>query len=172
LGLQRVLFVPAGDPYRKTAGRDVTPADTRLQLVEAAVLDLPWAEVSRIEVERPGPTYSDETMTTLAADGGDWWFIVGSDVLLDLPHWHDPLQLIAAARLAVAVRPPSRREVPVETRRAMPGIEDRIDWLEMPPLEVSSSMVRRLVEQGEDVSEWLLPAVASLVDELGLYRSR
>lgn len=170
LKLDRVVFMPAGDPYRK-AGRAVTPADVRLVLVRAAVAGLPWAEVSGIEVERPGPTYSDETLSVLARDGGAWWFIIGADVLVDLPHWHNPRRLVEVARLAVAVRPPAARRVPEETSRAVPGINERVDWLEMQVTDVSSTEIRRRVRAGESTEPWLAPRVRTLIDELELYRA-
>ncbi|MCC6236295.1 MAG: nicotinate (nicotinamide) nucleotide adenylyltransferase [Dehalococcoidia bacterium] len=170
LRLDRVIFMPAGDPYRKAA-RAVTPAAVRLALVRAAAADLPWAEVSDIEVERAGPTYTDETLSVLARDGGEWWFIIGADVLADLPHWRDPQRLVAVARLAVAVRPPAPRLVPREAARAVPGIEDRIDWLDMQPVDVSSTELRRRIAMGESTGSWLPPRVRALIEELGLYRA-
>jgi nicotinate-nucleotide adenylyltransferase len=123
-----------------------------------------------VELQREGPTYTDETLEALADDGGEWWFIAGADVLTDLPHWRDPRRLIEVARLAVAVRPPETRTVPAATIRAVPGVESRIDWLDMPPLEVSSTELRRRVAAGEPTSPWLSERVRALVDELGLYR--
>ena len=169
LALDRVVFMPAGDPYRK-AGRRVSPREVRLRLVEAAVADLPWAGVSTLEIDRSGPSYTDETLAVLARDGGDWWFIAGADVLRDLPHWRDPRLLVEIARLAVAERPPAGRVVPEEALRAVPGIEGRIDWLEMVPLDVSSTELRARVRRGADVGEWLPERVRVLIDELGLYR--
>lgn len=167
-----MLFIPAGDPYRK-ASRRVSPAEVRLRMVTAAIADLPWAEVSRVEIDRPGPSYSDQTIEELAADGGEWWFIAGADVLEDLPHWRDPGRLIAAARLAIAVRPPAGRAVPRATLERFPNIESRIDWLDLPPLEVSSTAVRRRVADARgarDVESWVPGPVRAIIDELELYR--
>ncbi len=169
LSLDEVLFVPAGTPYRKAA-RDVTPAAVRLRLVEAAVVALPWARVSTIEVERPGPTYTDETMRALATSGGDWWFIVGADVLEDLQHWRNPPGILEVARLAVAARGHAQRRVPQETADAVPGIGERIDWLDMPLVPISSTELRRRLATGDDTGDWLTSEVRALIDELGLYR--
>ena len=111
LGLDRVIFVPAGDPWRK-ADRRVSPASRRLELVRAAVRDLPWAEVSTLEVDRPGPSYSQETLATLHIERPEaqLWFILGADALTDMPHWHEPERIIEIARLAVATRPGAPRD--------------------------------------------------------------
>ena len=107
LDLDRVIVMPAGDPWRKSE-RDVTSAEVRLALTRIAFEDLPWAEVSSIEVRREGPSYTAETLTSLQADDAhadaDWWFILGQDALVDLPHWHEPERIAALARLAVATR--------------------------------------------------------------------
>lgn len=169
LRLDRVLFVPAGEPWRK-AHREIAPAHARVRMVEAAVEPLRWTEVSTIEVDRPGPSYSEETLTELARGGGDWWFIVGGDALADMSQWHEPAALIAVARLAVARRPPAAVEVPQELRRLVAGIDDRIDEVPMPPLDISATAMRGRVRDGW-ATEVLLPTgTRRVIDELGLYR--
>lgn len=172
LHLDRVLFVPAGEPWRK-ADRGVTPAEVRVRMVEATIAPLPWAALSRIEVDRAGPSYAAETMEALAVEGepsDEWWFILGADALADLPHWHEPDRLLAAARLAVAGRPSEAQDVPAEVLVRFPGIEARIDHVPMPPLDVSSTDLRARVREGRSTA-WLLPeAVRAILDRERLYR--
>jgi len=170
LHLDRVVFVPAGEPWRK-ADREVTPAELRFEMTVAAVEPYEWAEVSRIEIDRGGPSYAAETMAALAADGAAWWFILGSDALVDLPAWHEPLALIAAARLAVAVRPPAVVSVPPETVAALPGIESRIDAVAMVSLDISSTDVRNRIRAGESTDVIVPEGVRAVVDRYSLYRS-
>ena len=170
LSLDRVLFVPAGDPWRK-ADRAVTPAVTRLRLVEAAVASaLPWAEVSAIEVERAGPTYTLDTFEALAADDPDaaWWFLLGGDALADLPHWHEPERLVERVRFGLAQRPGSGLDA--GGLDALPGLRDRVDLVPMPALDVSASELRARVGRGEPAAPLLPKPVRRLIDELGLYR--
>lgn len=169
LQLDRVLFVPAGQPWRK-AGRPVTEGQVRLRMLRAAVEHLDWAEVSGLEVERPGPTYAVDTLSELTDDGGEWWFIVGRDALEDMPHWKEPERLLELARLGVALRPPADEPVPPVAHERFPGIEQRVDVVEMPALSASSSDIRARVREGRS-TQWLLPeAVQRVVDELGLYQ--
>ena len=174
LALDRVLFIPAGEPWRK-AEREVAPPEARLRMVEAAVVDVPWAEVSAIEIERSGPTYTCETLEQLAAgEGGEWWLLLGEDALHDMPHWHEPPRILAVARLAVArragERPAAGEIAPPELRALLPGVERRIDTVPMPLLEISSTALRERVREG-GAAEFLLPAaVRAVIDELGLYR--
>lgn len=171
LGLDRLMVVPAGEPWRK--GRnDVTPASTRLSLTATAVKTcIPWAEVSDIEVRRSGPTYAWETMEQLAAEGGSWWFVLGEDALQDLHHWREPGRLCRAARLAVAVRgDDDGLLVTDDLRAAVPGIEEHIDRVAMPALDISSTDLRERIRLGRRTEPILPRAVRELADELGLYR--
>lgn len=169
LRLDRVLLVVAGEPYRKAA-RAVTPAETRLELVRALARGLDGVEVSDIEVRRSGPTYTIDTLVELAREGGEWWFLVGHDVLLDLPHWREPQRIIEVARLGVAERPPATLHVPEATQAAVPGIERCIDIVEMPGLEVSSTDLRARVAGGRSTDVLLPRAVRALIDQRELYR--
>lgn len=169
LRLDRVVLVPAGDPWRK-ADRAVTPARARLRLVEAAAEALPWAEVSAVEVERAGPTYTLDTFEELAAaePEAEWWFLLGEDALADLPHWHEPARLVERVRFGLAQRPGA--EPAASTLAALPGLADRVDVVQMPPLHVSASDLRRRVASAQPTGPLLPASVRRVIDELGLYR--
>lgn len=170
LQLDEVWFIPAGDPYRK-AGRGVSPREVRLRMMEVQLAELPWAHVSTIELDRDGPTYTTDTLRELASNGGEWWFILGSDALGDLPHWREPATITEQVRLALARRPGiGETEIPAETLRAVPNIESRIDEIEMPLLEISSTDLRERVRDGRPTDFLVTPAVRAVIDELGLYR--
>lgn len=175
LALDRVWFVPAGDPYRK-ADRAVTDPEARLRMTEAAIAPLSWAAARRDELDHRGPSYSWRTMEQLAAEGGadatggEWWFILGFDALTDLPHWDQPARLVAASRLALALRPPLRLEFPRGVLEVAPGIENRVDALSMAPLDVSSTDLRRRVRHGLPTEVLLPEAVRAVIDAEGLYR--
>lgn len=172
LHLDRVLFVPAGQPWRK-ADRGVTPAEVRVRMVEAAIAPLSWAALSRIEVEGRGPSYAAETMEALVSQGGpadEWWFIVGADALADLPRWHEPERLLAAVRLALAARPSEAQSVPAEVLARLPHIEARIDRVPMPPLAISSTDLRVRVRDGRPTTALLPEVVRAILGAAGLYR--
>ena len=177
LALDRVLFVPAGDPWRKTGGADgeraaVSPPEARLALVRAAVGELlPWAEVSDAEVRRPGPSYTAGTLERLRADdpAAAWWFLLGSDALADLPRWREPARILGLARIGLAQRG-GGEALPAEAAAALPGLAARVDRVPMPRLGVSASALRRRVAAGEPAGPGLPEAVRRRCDELGLYR--
>lgn len=172
LQLDRVLFVPAGEPWRK-AERAVTPPAIRLELVRAAVAPLPWAAVSTIEVDRSGPTYTADTLRALAGAGGDWWFLLGADALADLPRWHDPAAIIALARLGLASRPTElaiAADPPADALAQLPGLAERLDVVPMPSLEIAATDLRARVRAGLPTRYLLPEAVRTLIDAHGLYR--
>lgn len=169
LELDRVVLVPAGEPWRK-AGSEVSPAATRLQMTEAAAAPFDWIDVSEIELRRSGPSYSAETLEELAAGGGEWWFILGADALADMAQWHEPARIVAAARLAVAARGDESIVVPAALTSVVPAIEQRIDRVPMPRLTVSASELRERLSEGRSTDLLLTEAVRRVIDETGLYR--
>jgi len=170
LRLDRVLFVVAGDPWRKS-DRQVTPAALRVEMVRAAIAPLAWAEVSTVEVDREGPSYTAETLEALVRPGEDWWFILGADALADMPAWREPRRIVASARLAVARRPRAVGPlVPAALREVVPDVESRIDEVEMPPLDISATDIRERIRRGAATDAPLPPVVREVIDREGLYR--
>ena len=156
--LERLVVLPTGDPPHKEVG---TPAEIRYRLAEAAFADLPRVELSRLELERPGPSYTVDTVRWAKERYGDVLFIVGADHWARFHRWHDPEGVLENARLAVVTRPGVELPVPRE----------RVLLFEMPPVDVSSTHVRERVAAGEPIDDLVPPKVVRLIDELGLYRA-
>jgi len=173
LGLSQVLFVPAGEPWRK-AGRELSPREVRLAMMRLAVGGNPGFAVSTAEVDRPGPSYTAETLAELREQFDseiELFFIMGGDSLADFPHWHQPLRILELARLAVAERPPSRDEgfeegIPEELAEAL---RERVVWLSMPMIAISASAVRERVRQGLSIRYWVPEAVEEYIHSHRLY---
>jgi nicotinate-nucleotide adenylyltransferase len=170
LDLERILFVPAGHPPHKPAG-DVTPVEHRLAMVEAAIADNPSFELSRDEVDRPGPSFTVDTVEALSA-ALDVTVILSVETFLELPTWHEPDRLFAAARVAVVPREGYAAPDPAWLSLAFPGREDRVRYVEAPHLGVSSTGIRARIAAGRSIRYLVPPAVASYVAAHGLYRSR
>jgi len=175
LGLDQVLFVPAGAPWRK-AERELSAREDRLAMVRLAVGDNPTFAVSTVEVNRAGPSYTADTMTELGDQFGretELFFIMGADSLADFPHWHEPQRILELARLAVAERP-EPEDVALEEGLAEDlarAMRERVVWLRMPLIAISASAVRERVRRGLSIRYWVPPAVEEYIQQHGLYVS-
>ncbi|MCL7454903.1 MAG: nicotinate-nucleotide adenylyltransferase [Anaerolineae bacterium] len=171
LRLDRVLFVPAGDPPHKPS-RPVSATHHRVRMVELGIAGRADFVLSRVDVDRPGPHYTVGMLQLLHREwgpGATLYFIEGTDSLADILSWHRPEQLIALADLAVVQRP----GVEVDTdavERQLPGLRERIHWVQMPSLEISSTDLRARVREGRPISYLLPAAVEGYVREQDLYR--
>jgi len=168
LALDEILFMPAGDPWRKGA-RAITAAEHRLAMLRLAVEDNEDFGVSDLELRRPGPTYTAETLAALSAERLDdeFWFIVGADALADLPNWHHPERIVEHALLAVAPREMQEANVAALN---IPGIAGRIVTFPMTRLDISATEVRARVAAGRSIRYLVPPAVERYIVEHGLYR--
>ena len=162
LALDRVVFVPARVPPHRAPKRP-SPADVRVRLLRAALYGTGFT-VSTLELSRPGPSYTVDTLEAMKTRSDGLWLLLGADSLLDLPSWRDPDGILAHARLAVAARPGF---VP---RRIPARIARRVDWLPNAPVDISSRDLRRRVAAGRSIRFLVPDRVARLVETLGLYR--
>ena len=171
LGLDVIRLVPTGVPPHKVVAAD-PGAQTRLQLCLAAAAGEPGLEVSRVELERPGPSYTADTLRDLHDElpEAELSFIVGGDQARGLAGWRDPATVLALARLAVAERGGVRRVDVLEALSGLDAADGRVDVFDMPRLDVSSSMIRDRVARGRPIRHLVPDAVAERIRSLGLYR--
>jgi nicotinate-nucleotide adenylyltransferase len=170
LGLEHVLLVPTHTTPHKVNGEDIEdrrdpgPAH-RLRMCRLAVHGVDGVTVCAVEIERGGLSYTVDTLRSLHASHphAELTFIVGADTASTLGSWREPEQLLELAQLAVATRTGAGGE-------ARTGA-DRVRFLDMPPIDVSSSLVRRRVADGDAVDDLVGPAVAGYIAEHGLYRT-
>jgi nicotinate-nucleotide adenylyltransferase len=158
LGLSEILFVPAGQPWLKQ-DRDITPAAHRVEMVRRAIADNPHFRLCTLEVERPGPSYTVNTLTLLKKQLGSQaslFFILGRDTLAELPLWKEPQRVIQLCRLVVPPRLGSRDLK--HLGKAIPGLLERVIQLDMPVIGISSSEIRHRIAQGLPI-RYLVPSV-------------
>lgn len=171
LDLPRVVFIPTRQPPHKREEPSAS-AEHRLAMVRLATGANPLFEVSPLEVDRPGPSYTVETLrrlTSVYADA-ELHFIVGMDSLADLPRWHDPGGILRLATL-VAVHRPGWRPVNLwELEAAVPEAVGRVCIVEIPELDISSTDIRERIGGGRPIRYLVPEAVAAYVVEHGLYR--
>ncbi len=169
LGLSRVLFVPAGEPWQK-ADRPVTPGRLRLAMVERAVAGNPGFVADPREVDRPGPSYTDETIAELAAEtGSEPWFILSAEALAGFATWRDPERILGLARICVVPRDGSPDAAVASFRERFPGAADRLIILDQPRLAISSTQIRARVRAGRSIRYLVPDGVVDLISEYALY---
>jgi nicotinate-nucleotide adenylyltransferase len=164
LSLDRVLLVVADQPWQKVGTRDISSAEDRFAMVEAAVGDVEGLEASRIELDRGGMSYTADTLSELlAADPAlDLYVILGSDAAVGLPGWERAEEVRALSTIVVVERPGSGEGEPP------PGWS----WVrvEVPRLEVSSTDLRARVVEGRPLDYLLSAAVIETIGRRRLYR--
>jgi nicotinate-nucleotide adenylyltransferase len=168
LGLDRIVFVPAGRPPHKPA-EDVTAVQHRVAMVELAIAGNEAFELSRIEVDRPGPSYTVDTVEALA-DAADLTVILSVETFAELPTWHEPERLFAAARVAVVPREGYPAPDPTWLAATFPGRESRVTYLEGPRLGLSSTALRARVAAGRSIRYLVPDAVEAYIVANRLYR--
>jgi nicotinate-nucleotide adenylyltransferase len=161
--------VPAGLPWRK-ADREVSSDEDRLAMLRLALEGEAAYRVSTQELEREGPSYTADTLEALRAErpSDELFFLMGEDALADLPNWVRPQRIIELATLAVARRPGGGAGAAADR---LPGLAQRVVWLDMPLVDVSATAARERVRRGEAIEGMVPPAVAAYIRERGLYRA-
>jgi nicotinate-nucleotide adenylyltransferase len=171
LNLTEILFIPAGQPWLKTE-RIITPAQHRLQMLRLALDDSPQFRISEMEIERPGPTYTIDTINALKKSlnaDDELFFILGQDNLMQIPQWHDASDLIKLCYLAAAPRPgvkkPDLKALEVE----IPGIKLRVMLMKEPKVDINATDIRERVAKGLSVRHLVPEPVNRYIKEQKLY---
>ena len=170
-GLERVLFIPAGQPRLKQA-EPAASVSHRIAMVRLAIQDNPRFQVCDMEARRPGPTYSVDTLEELSVKlgpGADLFFILGMDVLGQLDRWKDPERVLTLCRLLVLDRPGEEDFDWPGFYSRVPGAENSVEIVVGPAVEVSATELRRRSSAGELLVGQTPIAVAQYIRQHGLY---
>lgn len=171
LKLDSVLFVPTGRPWLKV-GRGVSPAHDRWELVARAIAGNPQFELSTIELDRPGPSYTVDTVNQLGEMLGKQarlYFLMGCDSLGQLPRWKNPAGIVAGCWLAVFPREDCAMPDLAALEKSVPGLSKKVVTVRMPVIAISSTDIRRRVARGLSVRYLVPEGVERYIRERGLY---
>jgi nicotinate-nucleotide adenylyltransferase len=166
--LDAVLFVPTGEPWMKEGG-EVTPPEDRYLMTVIATASNPRFAVSRIEIDRDGPTYTVDTLRALGAEHPDaeLYFITGADAMLEIFDWKEPDEVLALAHFIAATRPGydlTRFESRASTRHP------NVSVMNIPALAISSTDVRARQREGRPIRYLVPEGVKIYIDKARLYR--
>lgn len=172
MGLREVLWVPAGQPWRK-GDQDIAATEHRVAMVRLAIETEPTFRLSRTEAERTGPTYTIETLAELQREraGEELCLILGQDAIEDLSKWKEPGRILQMATLAVAIRR-AERQSSEDLETLLAGLSRRVVWLDMPLIDVSATAIRRRAAAGQSLQGLVPDGVAAYIREHGLYQDR
>jgi nicotinate-nucleotide adenylyltransferase len=161
LGLDELRFVPAREQPFKVGEHAATAAD-RAAMVERAIAGSSGMRLERAELDRPGPSYTVDTLRALRArePGVTFVLLVGSDAAMELPSWHEAPALSGLARIVAFGRAGDA------ARDLSPGVE----CITVPAVEISSTAIRERVRRGQSIRYWVPDAVAEFIAARGLYR--
>ncbi|MGQ0602880.1 MAG: nicotinate-nucleotide adenylyltransferase [Anaerolineales bacterium] len=171
LRLDRVLWAPAGDPPHKRQ-QTLSPMEDRVALVEAAIAGEPAFQLSRVDVDRPGPHFSADTVILLRQQfpNDELIFLMGGDSLQDLPTWGRPEVILAHCTLGVLRRPGAVFDLDL-LERALPGAPRKIEFVDVPPIDIASQEIRPRVQSGKSLAGLVPEAVAREIKARGMYRN-
>jgi nicotinate-nucleotide adenylyltransferase len=168
-GLDEVLFVPTGQPWMKRHP-DLSGAEDRYLMTVIATASNPNFSVSRLEVDREGPTYAVDTLRALQEQSGEdteLYFITGADAILEIFHWKDPEDVLGLAHFIAATRPGydlARFEAEEPTRHP------KVTVMNVPALAISSTDIRSRVREGRSIRYLVPEGVKTYIDKARLYR--
>lgn len=169
--LDRVLFIPTGQPPHK-AGQKVTKAVERYQMTQRAIMDNPFFELSDIEINRIGNTYTDETLAQLHQEypGAEFYFILGADSLFYLERWHNPDVIFHLCYIVAANRGnKSMEEMDEQIAYLESKYHGKIYKLNTPNMEISSNYLRQLRAEGHSIRYYVPDSVLEYIEDHDLY---
>lgn len=164
--LDRVLFMVAQCPPHKQAEVFASAAE-RCAMVDRATVHHDRLEMSALELDREGPSYTADTLEALKGlhPEAALFLIVGEDSLVDIPKWYNPDRILELSHILVVHRPDADTDTPT-------ALSGHYDWITFEESALSSTAVRKAIAAGDDVDEMLDPAVQEYIEAKGLYRAR
>jgi len=169
--LDKVLFIPTGKPPHKNR-RDISDADLRFEMVKRAIQDNPSFDISRLEIDREGQSYTVETLRVLRRMWPDHelYFITGSDALLEIFSWREAEEIFTMIEFIGAARPGfDASDFFLKVQQEHPETKGKIHYLEVPALAISSTDIRARVRRGEPIRYLLPEPVRLYLTQRGLY---
>jgi nicotinate-nucleotide adenylyltransferase len=172
LGLDKIIFMPAGKPWLKVE-REITPVYHRVNMVRLAIKETTYFELSEIEVKRSGPTYTVDTLQELHSElgpGFEPYFILGWDSLAEISLWKEPETIIKLCKLVAVTRANAGLPGLESLEQLNPGLTESTIILDIPPIDISSSDIRKRIAEGLPVKDRVPIDVEKYITKHRLYR--
>ena len=172
LDLERVLWILTPVSPLKP-GTSISPWRQRLDLLEAALMDNPTFDISRVDIDRPPPYYAVETIEILRESHlkGELIYLMGGDSLRDLPQWERPQELVDNCGALGIMRRPGDEIDLAKLEHVIPNLRAKVRWIDAPLLEISGTQIRERFKNGEPARYFLPPAVYQMIIDQNLYQT-
>lgn len=174
LGLEKVLFMPSGNPPHKKNRSGRATDEQRLEMVARAIASNPHFELSTVEMHEEGYSYTYRTLEQLSRENPDteYYFIIGADSLFSLDEWRNPERICAACTMVVATRnhTPIGR-IDLEMKRLAQKYQGKFIRLDTLNIDVSSGMLRSWVQEGRSIQYYCSDSVISYIEEQNIYKN-
>jgi len=168
-GIDRVVLVPSAIPPHKAAYRDMASAEARIAMCRRAIADNRQFEVDDIELQRPGPSYTIDTVRQLTARAaGPIYWLIGADTLPQLPTWHEPAALLREVNFVIMARPGWHIDW---ASLSTPYQSFRQNVVEVAQIDISATDIRARVAAGLPIDYLTPPEVVRFIKEHALYRA-
>ncbi|MFC2021813.1 nicotinate-nucleotide adenylyltransferase [Chloroflexota bacterium] len=171
LNLAEVLLVPAGQPWLKEDS-PILAAEHRVKMVRLAITAHPYLKLSTMEIDRPGPSYTVETIAELQTQlgtGDELFFILGWDSLAQLPEWMEPSRLVKICHLVAVPRPGYTLPDLDSLEAVIPGLSQRLILLDKPQVDIDATQIRERVRQGLSIRHLVPEPVDEYIRQHKLY---
>ena len=167
VGLNRVIFVPSGNPPHKSYD-GMAQAEDRFEMVRLAIENKPGFEISRVEIGREGPSYTAETLTLISVlnPGASLFFITGLDAALDIPNWHEPPKILSLCKILAIARPGYIRD---KISMLDDMIRDSLLIFDMDPIDISATDIRNKARSGCSIRDMTPDVVCDYITKKNLY---
>jgi nicotinate-nucleotide adenylyltransferase len=170
LELDQVLFLPARqNPLKR--GVPNSSAEDRCEMVRLAIDGNPVFTLSRLDLDRPAPSYTADLLKVLHSPERELFFVIGADILPELGRWREPEEILRLAKLAVVNRPGAPPPDLRGLQRLAPGAGSRATLVEIPGVDIAARDIRERVRSGRPIRYLTPPAVVRYILERGLYRA-
>lgn len=173
LGLREIKWVLTPNPPHKS-NRTITNVEIRLRMVREAIKNQPRFRLSSVDLDRSPPHYAVDTVRILAAEfpSDQFVYLLGADSLHDLPTWYMPDNLLRACHSIGVLRRPDDQVDIVELEKKLPGVTNKIRWIDSPQFGISASTIRKKVALDQAYRYYLLPAIYKIIQQERLYKEK
>ena len=172
LELEEVVFIPTGESWMK-ADKPISPSHHRLNMARLATNSNPYFRVSSMEIDRPGPTYTVDTLEELHQEnepGTQFYMILGLDSMLGFARWKEPARILELCNLVLVPRSGYDEYDITALDNLRPGASGQVSYIDFPRVDISSTNIRQRISQGQTVRYQVPREVESYMDRYGLYR--